>query len=117
MLCGKVEEHGEWRRFIRRARVLRGVTGDGAVTSIGANANPDEGVMKESTNKMAFTRFADAVNTGDTALISKTIDEFVEPNALIRTPLPIEATGPALLKEVFGRLHRAFPTFTLRSRI
>ena len=65
--------------------------------------------MRESTNKMAFTRFADAVNTGDMALISKTIDEFVEPNALIRTPLPIEATGPALLKEVFGRLHRAFP--------
>lgn len=65
--------------------------------------------MKESTNKMAFTRFADAVNTGDMALISKTIDEFVEPHALIRTPLPIEATGPALLKEVFGRLHRAFP--------
>ena len=65
--------------------------------------------MKESTNKMAFTRFADAVNTGDMALISKTIDEVVEANALIRTPLPIEATGPELLKEVFGRLHRAFP--------
>ena len=65
--------------------------------------------MKESTNKMAFRRFADAVNTGDMALISKTIDEVVEANALIRTPLPIEATGPELLKEVFGRLHRAFP--------
>ena len=71
--------------------------------------NPDEGVMKESTNKMAFRRYADAVNTGDVALISKTIDEVVEPNALIRTPLPIEATGAELLKEVFGRLHRAFP--------
>ena len=65
--------------------------------------------MKESTNKMAFRRFTDAVNTGDMALISKTIDEVVEANALIRTPLPIEATGPELLKEVFGRLHRAFP--------
>ena len=70
--------------------------------------------MKESTNKMAFTRFADAVNTGDMALISKTIDEFVEANALIRTPLPIEATGPALLKEVFGRLHRAFPDLHIK---
>ena len=65
--------------------------------------------MKESTNKMAFRRFADAVNTGDMALISKTIDEVVDPNALIRTPLPIEATGAELLKEVFGRLSRAFP--------
>ena len=65
--------------------------------------------MRELTNKMAFTRFSDAVNTGDLELISKTIDEVVAPDALIRTPLPIEATGAELLKEVFGRLHRAFP--------
>ena len=37
------------------------------------------------------------------------IDELVDPDALIRTPLPIEATGAQLLKEVFHRLHRAFP--------
>ena len=65
--------------------------------------------MKEWDNKVAFTRFADAVNTGDMELISKTIDEVVEPNALIHTPLSIEGTGAELLKEVFGRLHRAFP--------
>jgi steroid delta-isomerase-like uncharacterized protein len=65
--------------------------------------------VTETTNKAAFTRFSNAVNTGDMALISKTIDELFEPNALIRTPLPIDATGAALLKEVFGRLHRAFP--------
>ena len=41
--------------------------------------------------------------------MSKTIDEVVEPDALIRTPLPIEATGAEALKEVFARLHRAFP--------
>ena len=28
---------------------------------------------------------------------------------LIRTPLPVEATGAEALKEVFSRLHRAFP--------
>ena len=28
---------------------------------------------------------------------------------LIRTPLPIDATGAEALKEVFARLHRAFP--------
>ena len=65
--------------------------------------------MKESTNKMAFRRFTDTVNTGDMSLISKTIDEVVQPDALIRTPLRLEATGAALLKEVFGRLHLAFP--------
>ena len=65
--------------------------------------------MKETINKLAFRRFSSAVNSGDTELISKTIDEVVQPDALIRTPLPIEAAGPELLKEVFGRLHRAFP--------
>jgi predicted ester cyclase len=49
------------------------------------------------------------MNTGDPEVVSETIDELVEPDAQIRTPLPIEATGQQLLKEVFGRLHRAFP--------
>jgi hypothetical protein len=30
------------------------------------------------------------MSSGDWDLISRTIDEFVEPDALIRTPLPIE---------------------------
>jgi steroid delta-isomerase-like uncharacterized protein len=54
-------------------------------------------------------RFQDAANTHDAELISKTIDEVVEPHVLLRTPLPIQATGAELLKEVFARLHRAFP--------
>jgi steroid delta-isomerase-like uncharacterized protein len=37
------------------------------------------------------------------------IDEFVEPDAQIRTELPVDARGAQLLKEVFGRLIRAFP--------
>jgi predicted ester cyclase len=49
------------------------------------------------------------MNTSDLGVISKTIDELVEPDAQIRTPVPIEATGARVLKEVFGRLHRAFP--------
>jgi predicted ester cyclase len=64
---------------------------------------------QETSNKATFRRFHDAINTGDVELISKTIDELVEPNALIRTPLPIEATGAQLAKEVFGRLLRAYP--------
>jgi len=61
------------------------------------------------SNKATFRRLHDAINTGDAELISTTIDEVVEPDVLIRTPLPVEATGAQALKEVFTRLHRAFP--------
>jgi predicted ester cyclase len=61
------------------------------------------------SNKATFKRFHAAVNTGDAALISKTIDEVVEPEVLIRTPLPVDATGAQALKDVFGKLHHAFP--------
>jgi predicted ester cyclase len=42
-------------------------------------------------------------------LISKTIDELVEPEARIHTPLPIEATGAQLLKQVWVMLLRGLP--------
>jgi steroid delta-isomerase-like uncharacterized protein len=64
---------------------------------------------EETNNKATFKRFHDSTNTGDAELISKTIDEIVEPDVLIRTPLPVDATGAQALKEVFARLHRAFP--------
>lgn len=50
-----------------------------------------------------------ATNSGDLEVISSTIDEFVERDALIRTPLPIDARGADALKEVFARLLRVFP--------
>jgi steroid delta-isomerase-like uncharacterized protein len=64
---------------------------------------------QETSNKAAVRRFNDAANTGDAELISKTIDELIAPDALIRTPLPIQATGAELVKEVFARLLRAYP--------
>jgi hypothetical protein len=48
---------------------------------------------QEESNKATARRFSDATNTGDAELISKTIDELVEPDALIRTPLPLERQG------------------------
>jgi predicted ester cyclase len=51
-----------------------------------------------TSNKATFSRFHDAMNTGDAEVISKTIDELVDPDVLIRTPLPVG-----------GRLHRACP--------
>jgi len=61
-----------------------------------------------SSNKAAIRRFHDAANTGDAELISRMIDELVERDARIRTPLPIQATGAQALKEVWARLHRIF---------
>src|SRR5262245_9514767 len=64
---------------------------------------------QETNNRAAIRRFCDAANTGDAELISNTIDELVAPDARMRTPLPIDATGAQLLKEVFARLLRAYP--------
>ena len=60
-------------------------------------------------NKATFRRLHDAVNSGDVELISTMIDEVVEPDVLIGTPLPIEATGAQALKQVWVTLLRAFP--------
>ena len=62
-----------------------------------------------TSNRATFRRFHDAVNTGDAERISNAIDEVFEPDVLIRTPLPVEATGAQAMKEVWGRLLRAFP--------
>src|SRR5215218_6267634 len=66
-----------------------------------------------SANKAAFQRFHDAANTGDIEVISKAIDEFVAPDAVIRTPLPIDATGPEALKQVWAMLFRIYPDIHL----
>ena len=60
-------------------------------------------------NRSTYRRFHEAVNTGDGALVSRTIDEVFAPDAVIRTPLPLDTTGAAAMKEVFVRLLRAFP--------
>jgi predicted ester cyclase len=70
--------------------------------------------VQETSNKAAFRRLHDATNTGDAELVSKAIDDHVEPQVLIRTPLPIEATGAQALKEVFVKLHRAFPDLHIK---
>jgi steroid delta-isomerase-like uncharacterized protein len=64
-------------------------------------------------NKETFRRFQDAMNTCDAEFISKSIDELVEPDATIRTPLPGDATGAQALKQVWSVLLRAFPDLHL----
>jgi hypothetical protein len=68
-------------------------------------------------NKATAKQFCEAMNTNDAELSSRAIDDFVEPDALIRTPLPLPVAGSQALKEGFATLHRAYPTFISRSRI
>jgi predicted ester cyclase len=58
-------------------------------------------------NKATFKRFHDAASTGDLELLFKTID-FLAPDAVIRTPLPIDAAGPEALKQVWAMLFRIY---------
>jgi ketosteroid isomerase-like protein len=65
-----------------------------------------------ASNKATCRRFHDLWNTGDAQLISKTIDEVVEPAVLLHTPLQV-ATGPQALKQVMAMLHRVLPDLHL----
>ena len=67
-----------------------------------------------SSNKATLRRFDEVINTGDEEVISKTIDELFEPDVLIRTPLPIQATGAQAFKEVFTTLRRAYPDLHIK---
>jgi steroid delta-isomerase-like uncharacterized protein len=66
-----------------------------------------------TANKALFKRFHDAANTGDFDFLARTIDELVAPDAVIRTPLPIDATGAELLKQVWAMLLRVYPDLHL----
>jgi predicted ester cyclase len=62
-----------------------------------------------AANKANFTRLHDAFNSRDTELISKAIDEVVDPHVRVGTPLPVDASGAPALKQVWEILLRAYP--------
>ncbi len=62
-----------------------------------------------AASKAAFSRFHDAVNTGDLEVISTMIDEVVAPDVLFHAPVPTGATGVQALRQVWEVLLRAFP--------
>ena len=68
---------------------------------------------EELSNKATFQRFHEAANTGDVEHLAKTLDEIVAPDAVIRTPVPIDATGAELLKQVWVMLFRVYPDIHL----
>ncbi len=64
---------------------------------------------EEARNKETVERFNAGVNSGDPEVIAATFEELVAPDARIRTPLPIDASGPEMLGQVFAMLRRAYP--------
>ena len=64
---------------------------------------------QETPNKATFRQLTEAMNTGDRDLMSKAIDAAYAPDALIHTPMPVQATGSQAIKEVFATLRRAYP--------
>jgi steroid delta-isomerase-like uncharacterized protein len=62
-----------------------------------------------TSNKATFSRLHEAMNAGDAEVISKTIDEVVEPNLLFHAPVPSDASGARAFKQVWAVLLRAFP--------
>jgi steroid delta-isomerase-like uncharacterized protein len=64
---------------------------------------------EEARNTATFRRFHEATNSGDPELVAQAIDELVDPDVLIRTPLPIQTTGVEALKQVWAMLLQGLP--------
>jgi steroid delta-isomerase-like uncharacterized protein len=62
-----------------------------------------------AASKAVFSRFHDAMNSGDLEVISATIDEVVGPDVVFHAPVPTGATGAQAMKQVWAVLLRAFP--------
>ncbi|TCO18464.1 hypothetical protein EV652_1158 [Kribbella steppae] len=60
-------------------------------------------------NKATFNRLHAATNSRDPEIIAKVIDEVVDPDVQMSTPLPIAATGAEALKQVWVMLLKVFP--------
>src|SRR5690348_14768218 len=81
-------------------------------SSTRSNAQPMS-TAEVAANKALFRRFHEAANTGDFDFLAKTIDELVAPDAVIRTPLPIDATGAEALKQIWAMLMSVYPDIHL----
>jgi hypothetical protein len=72
---------------------------------------------QESSNKATFRRFHDATNSGDVELIARTIDELVEPNAVIHPRCRSKRPGRDCSRRCSRGSFGPIPTFTSPSRI
>lgn len=64
---------------------------------------------RQADNKAVCKRILAAANAHDEELLSRTVDELVDPDVRMTTPLPMQATGVEAIKAVFTTLHGAFP--------
>jgi steroid delta-isomerase-like uncharacterized protein len=64
-----------------------------------------------TTNKATYSRYLDAVNSGDPEVIANTLDEVVDPNLRMHVAVPTGATGAQALKQVLAMLRRTYPDF------
>jgi predicted ester cyclase len=61
------------------------------------------------TNKAAFLRFREAVNSRDLTEIEAAVDEIVDPDLKFHAPVPFDAAGPEVLKRVWAVLLGGLP--------
>jgi hypothetical protein len=61
-----------------------------------------------TSNKATLRRCVDAINSGNSELMAKTIDEVFDPGVLAPVPSPGQAAGRGI-KEIFVMLRRAYP--------
>jgi hypothetical protein len=66
-----------------------------------------------AANKSLFMQFHNAMNSCDIEVIEKTIDEFIAPDVIIGTPLPVPSTGSQAFKDVWNILLRTYPDIHL----
>ncbi len=61
-----------------------------------------------TSNKATLQRCVDAINSGNSERMAKTIDEVFDPSVLAPVPSPGQAAGRGI-KEIFVMLRRAYP--------
>ena len=64
-------------------------------------------------NRAVFHRFYAALGTNDEATIDRAIEEAIDPDVTLHTPLPTDATGAEALRQGLASLRRAFPDLRL----
>jgi hypothetical protein len=64
---------------------------------------------EEASNKAMVSRFEEAVSTNDPEIITKAIDELIDPDVVIHMPMPMQELGTEALKQVWPMLLEGLP--------
>jgi predicted ester cyclase len=63
----------------------------------------------QEANKATFRRLLNTANSGDVEIITTTIDDLLEPDAVFHAALPPGVTAAQAMKQIWTVLLRAFP--------